>query len=107
MKKIKKTGVSIDTGLFYSDLLAKIIVDQVLQGGHSFLLISAIGDEGDDGALSDAQRQNAQQALSIDATLFSLDPDAALKLISLLDEVGGGTGVQADLVLHGDFLCIH
>ena len=87
-------------------LLAKIIVHQVHQGGHGFLLIGAVRDQGDGGALHDAQGQDAQQALGIDAAVLLLDPDAALELIGLLNEESRGSGVQTYLVVNSDLLSI-
>ena len=64
-------------------LLAEVVLDQLGQGLHGLLLIAAVGDEGDGGALRNAQRQNAQQALGVDTALLLLHPDAALELVGL------------------------
>ena len=88
-------------------LKMSVVLDQLVQSCNCFLLINAVSDQGDDSALGNAQRQNTQQALSVDAALFLLDPDAALELVGLLDEIGSGTGMQADLILHSNFLSIH
>ena len=88
-------------------LLAEIVVHQVHQGGYGFLLIGAVRDQGDGGTLHDAQGQNAQQALGIDAAILLLDPDTALELVGLLDEESRGSGVQTYLVVNSDLLSIH
>ena len=88
-------------------LLAEIVVHQVHQRGDSFLFISAVSDQGNGGALHDAQGQNAQQALGIDAAVFLLDSDAALELVGLLNKESSGSGMQTYLVVNSDLLCIH
>ena len=75
-------------------LLAEVVLDQLHQSCHSFLFIHAIGDQGDHRTLGDAQGQHAQKALGVNTTLFLLDPNAALELIGLLDEIRGGAGMQ-------------
>ena len=63
--------------------------------------------QGDGGALHDAQGQNAQQAFGVDPAFLLLHPDAAFELVGLLDKIGSRPGVQAHLIVHGNFLCKH
>ena len=71
------------------------------------LLVSAIGNDADGSTANDAQRQNAQQALSVHAALFLLDPDGRLELVSLLDKEGSRTSVQTNLIFNGNFFDVH
>ena len=80
-------------------LLRVIRINQIAQGLDGLFLIRAVGDDGDSRALDDAQGQDAQQALGVDAALFLLDPDAALELVGLLDEEGRGSGMETDLIV--------
>ena len=89
------------------ELLAETGVDQLDQTFHGLLLVSAIGDDTNGGAADDAQRQDAQQALGVYATLLFLDPDEGLILIGLLDEESSGTGMLTDLIFNGNFLNKH
>ena len=83
------------------------IFDQLGQSVHGLLLVAAVGDQRHGRALHDAQAQNAQQALGVDAAFLLLDPDTALVLIGLLNKISGRPGVQADLILDCDLPCIH
>ena len=89
------------------NLVAQLMIHQIAQRVHSSSFIAAIGDQSDDSTLHDAQTQHTQQALGVDTALLLFHPDAALELVGLLDKIGGGSGVQADLVMHGNFLRIH
>ena len=52
-------------------LLAKLAgTDQLGQSLHGLLLVGAVGDQGDGGALHDAQGEYAQQALGIKPKLL-------------------------------------
>ena len=70
--------------------LGKIGIDQCGQGIDRFLLVGAVGHEGDRRALHDAKRQDAEKALGVNASLVFLDPDAALELVCLLDKKTAG-----------------
>ena len=67
-------------------------VSQMIAHAYAFdvidssLLVGAIGDDADGGSAHDAQRQDAQKALSVHAALFLLDPDGRLELIGLLNK---------------------
>ena len=67
-------------------LFAEVVLDQFHQRLDSLFLIGAVGDQRNGGALHDAQGQNAQQALGIDAAILLFNPDAALELICFLDK---------------------
>ena len=57
-----------------TELLCKAGLHQLDEAIDSSLLVCAISDDADGGAAHDAQRQNAQKALSVHAALFLLDP---------------------------------
>ena len=88
-------------------LLGKVGGDHLVQGLHRFLLIGAIRNQLDGGALHDTQGQNAQQALCIHLPLILLHPDGALELVGLLDKERGRFGVQPNLIVNDRLLTIH
>ena len=79
-------------------LFADLVLDQVDQCVHGLLLIDTVRDQRNGSALHDTQAQHAQQALGVYAALILLHPNAALELIGLLNEIGGGSGVQPCLL---------
>src|SRR5699024_2841745 len=108
-RKRKKTASCYRNSLLSAvQLFSKVAgTNQLGQSLNSFLLIGTIGDQGDGGTLDNAQGQNAQQALGVNTPLVLLNPDTALELIGLADEIGGRSRVQTDLVIDGYFLSIH
>ena len=88
-------------------LLGETGIYQLYQAFHGSLLVGTVGDDADGGAAHDAQAQNAQQALGVNAALFLLNPDGRLVLVGLLNEEGSRTGMQADFVLNGNFFNKH
>ena len=51
-------------------------------------------------ALDNAEREHAEKAFRVYTALFPLDPDAALELVSLLDEEGRGPRMKTDLIVY-------
>ena len=56
-----------------TELLCEAGLHQLDEAIDSSLLVCAISDDADGGAAHDAQRQNAQKALSVRSALFLLD----------------------------------
>ena len=90
-----------------TELLCEAGLHQLDEAIDSSLLVCAIRDDADGGAAHDAQRQDAQQALSVHAALFLLDSDGRLELIGLLNKEGCRTGVQTNLIFNGNFFDVH
>jgi hypothetical protein len=108
--RFEKMGVCQGTPRFFvyvAVLLGEIGINQLRERCNSRFLIRAVSNNGDGGALYDAQRQNAQKALGVDTPLFLLDPDAALELIGFLNEERRGSGVKAHLIVDNYFLGNH
>ena len=89
--------------MFRNRLLGKARADQLDQTVYCSLLIGTISNDADGGAANDAQAQDAEQRLRVDAALLFLDPNGGLILVGLLDEEGSRTCVQTNLILNGNF----
>ena len=72
--------------MFWNRLLGKAGADQLDQAVNCSLLIGTISNDANGGAADDAQAQDAEQRLRINAALLLLDPDGRLILVRLLDE---------------------
>ena len=83
----------------YVRLLREVRVNQPSEGFDRFVLISAIRNNLHCGTFDNTEGQNAEQALRIHASLFLLNPDAALELVGLLDKERCGSGVKPNLVI--------
>ena len=92
---------------FVFELFAEIGGDKLSQRIGCANLIGTFSNDGDFGTLSDTHGENAQQALCVHASVILFDPDAALKLVCLLDEKGGRSCVEAHLVINNRSLDIH
>ena len=96
------------TRLRQSDrLLGEVRIDESRQRCDRFFLIRAVRNDRDLGTLHDAEGQDAQKALGIDAALFLLDPDAALELVGFLDEKRRRSGMKAYLIVNDYFFAYH
>ena len=93
--------------MFRNRLLGKARADQLDQAVYCSLLIGAISNDADGGAANDAQAQDAEQRLRVDAALLFLDPNGGLILVGLLDEEGSRTCVQTNLILNGNLFNVH
>ena len=72
-------------------LLAKLAgTDQLSQGFDGLLFIGSVSNQGDGGPLHNAQGQDTQQALGVNAVVCTGDGDVAGELVGLFDEKCGG-----------------
>ena len=68
---------------------------------------AAVSNDTDRRAADNAERQDTEQALGVDAALLLFDPDGGFVFIRLLNKERSGTRVQANLVLNSDFFDKH
>ena len=87
--------------------LGKVGCDKLWKRIDSSCLVSTVGNEVDSSALNDAQRENAEQALGIDTSVFLLDPDAAFELVCFLNKESSRSCVQAHLIVNNYFFGYH
>ena len=80
--------------------LRKIGVDKLGERGNGLVLIHTIGYDVDGSALHNAERKHTEKAFGVHAALISFDPDAALELVSLLDEEGRRPCVKTYLIVY-------
>ena len=73
----------------------------------SLILIRAVSDQCDRGTLDDTKGKHAKKALRIDASLFFLDPNAALEFVCLLDKESSRSGVKANLIVNNYLFGYH
>ena len=85
----------------------KIRFDEFAETVDRELFVAAVGDQADRRTLGDAEGENAEKALGVDAAVIAFDPNAAAVFVGFLNEECGGTGVQADLVVHNDIFRQH
>ena len=90
-------------------LFGEIGINQLGERGDRLFLVRAVGNKCDLRALDDAKGKHAEKALRIDASVFFLDPNAALEFIRLLDKESSRSGMEADLIvdnyLFGNHTC--
>ena len=89
------------------DLLRKIRIDQIGQGLDRFFFVRTVCNKGHGRTLDDPQRENAQKTFGVDTTFILFNPNAAFKLIGLLNEESRRSCVQADLIVDNDLFANH
>ena len=87
--------------------LIYIPLEQGVQCIHSSLSIRAGSTQCNSRAGNNPQGHDTQQALGVHLAITGLQPDAALKLIGFLDEIGCLFVVQAGLTTNDDFFIEH
>ena len=88
-------------------IFLELASDQVGDGVERGVGVGAIGAYGDDRAVAGGEHHQAHDALAIDFLAILLDEDVGLEAIGRFDKLGGGTGVDAELVEDGEILFGH
>ena len=79
-------------------LLLEIAADEGGERFQSALGVFSVGADFENRAVTGGQHHEAHDTLAIDAFIVLLDDDIAGKTAGSLDELGGGPGVNAQLV---------
>ena len=87
--------------------LGKIGVDKAAESVDRFLLVYSVADDVYLSPFRDAEGKYTQKALRVNAALFLFNPEAAFKLICLLDKESGGSCVETDLIDYGSGFYVH
>src|SRR5574343_760251 len=85
----------------------ELVLDQGLQGSHCGVCVGAAGVDGDGAALGGGQHHDTHDAFGIDALAVAFEPDFTLVCAGGLGQLGGGAGMQAQLVDDFCFLARH
>jgi len=86
--------------------LRKVAFNQRLKSIRCRYFVRSLGYKGYICSLDDAKRKDTQETFGVYPALVLFDPNAAFKLVSLLNKEGGRSCVQTYLIVNRNSLCI-
>ena len=90
-----------------SSIFLELAGDEILDGGKRCVCIRAVRTYGDDGAVTGSEHHEAHDAFSIHFLTVFFHENVRLEAICRFDELGGGAGVDAELVEDGEVFFNH